>query len=475
MLIAKHQVAAAIEDTLGTAKAAVAADVVETLSADFSQQRNLISRQPASKSLSRGLEYIGRGQSDVTLEMDYKGSGTGVTAPQWGRLLRAAQLTEVDVVPLEFDVTQTTVDLRVGDLIIENVTTPTKVAVVVEDAATGAANVKAVVLAGTFSTNEAVFRHRGYDNAGVRVTASAGNLDETAVLGAAIGKAYVPYSRSEVTFAMTGAWTGGTPADGEVISLTSGGVVVGQYTHLATDGGNVVTAVPIWGTVVASATVASTTGKTNTVSGTPAFTQTEGLRLSVYSNRDTLRRALVGAMANYSLAGGAGESLRFSFELTGKNSDPTDVAHITGATIDNTTPPRLTSDDGYAYIDGVKLPLKNFSHTVGNTVALNADANASEGDQYAIVTARDPECTLDVDQVGVGGFDLWEKWKNARRVQVGIKNGTAAGNTLAFCVTSGQIESLQDGDAEGIATHAIGMRLRRYLEDGDDEFVIAHF
>ena len=433
-------------------------DATDVLDLNFTQQRTVNPRQAARPSLSRTVETIGRSSAQVSFSADAKGSGTALTAPDYGEFLEACLMSEQFVVVLALASAAT---LYVGDLLTGGTSGATGI---VMRTVSATAAVPIFPLSGTFGNSEALTSAYG---------STVPNTDTTALPGTNTALCWRPWSQPALTFATTSTWSGSDPSVGETIIATNStsGLMEGGGTILAVNT-TTTTVEWNWGTLTASSTLVSTSGKTATVHGTPAITQTEGKSLTMRPNRDGLARPVYGAKGTFALQGEAGAQSRFNFTFTGKAGTPTDIGLQTGASFATTVPPRLAS--GLVMIDGIAVPVKSFQVDLNNTVVMRANANSAEGDLRAEITGREPTLTLEVDQIGKGNYDFWTKWLNSTTARIGIQLGSTNGNIIAVVAGAAQITEISDGDVDGVATHTISYALRATTADGDDELFIGH-
>lgn len=436
-------------------------DAVDVLELQFGQSRELIPRQPAIATLSTVVEAIGRGSVSTNFGVDFKGSGTKGTAPDYSNLLSSCLMTQGVLTFL--DLATHTQKTRVGDLITGATSGAT--ALVFKTSSAESLSILILKLSGTFTTSETL---NSTYLGGALGTADAATPEPAGTEGLF----WKPGSQPSLQFAITGAWSGSNPGIGETVTVTTaGGLIEGSGTFVISTAS--VTALEWnWGTISASSTLLSTSGKTATVHATPAILQLIGLSQTMRPNRDGLARPMIGCKGTFAINGEAGGQGKIAFTFTGKPGSPTDIGLQSGTSFATTVPPRLIASD--LNIDGVSYPTKSFQLDLNNTVIMRADANSSEGDLRAEITGRDPGLTIEIDQVGVAALDLWAKWEAGTLVNVSGQLGTAVGNTMSFIARSAQIESIDDGDADGIGTHTVVFKLRKTLAGGDDEFYLGH-
>lgn len=435
------------------------AHAVDVIDLAFTQSRALNPRQTAKASLSKTIEAIGRGQVGLTFAVDVKGSGSALSLPNYDDFLVACLMNQGGAETLQLNAPAS---LGIGDLITGDSSGATAI---VLETKTSATTYAVAVRSGTFSTSEDLNSEYLGDAAAVAHASAP-------LPGTALGFFWNPWSQPALTFDTTGAWSASPPAVGETFAaVTALGEVLGGGTIIAIDGSET-TCEWNWGTLAAGASLISTSAKTATVASPTGVTQTEGKSLTLRPNRAGLARPMYGTKGTFSIRGEAGGQARFNFSFTGKAGTPTDAQLATGATFPTTVPPRLIG--GRIVVNGVPIPTKSFELDINNTVVMSADANATEGDKRADITDRNPQLTLELDQIGVTAFQWWNKWGNGTPVRVGIQLGSTPGNIIGISAGNAQISEIADGDVDGIATHSVTMMLREESTNGNDEIFIAH-
>ncbi len=434
---------------------------LDALESTRSQRRSRIARQLAKESMSREVEAIGRGDITESFQVDAKGSGTATTLPNYNPLLEASLLKTVNTGNLVLTGGGTLFELQPGDLL----TCGAAQLYLMRRAAAGSTNLPCYLVSGTVPISTIVTSSY---LAGATVGTSAASAPFTANLA----KAWLPTTKVLMQGTTTGAWVGGAPAAGEVLSFTTAvpGPVEGQaiFVSWASD---ILTFEWLWGKASPGGGVVSTTGKSIAFSATPAFAFTQGRYLSCRPLRGTLARVLVGCQANFTLRCVAGESGRFEFNLMGKPGAHDDVA-FTGGTIPSIVAPRWIG--GNASVEGIQIPFKSFEFESGNQLAMRQSAQASEGDISAMIAGREPRLRIQLEDTGKGGFDWHAKRASSQPVRMGLQLGNTAGNIISLVIPKGQVDEVEEDDVEGKATNSVTILPNAVTTAGDDEYVIGH-
>lgn len=442
---------------------------IDALEATRRQTRNRIERQLAREAMSTEVEYIGRGDYGLSFQVDAKGSGTAETVPNYSIILEACgmKLLTTAVGNIVTNGSNTVVELHVGDKL--TAAGGTKVAYVTKRTAVGSSTVPVVLVTGSVGNTET------WTSANLNVTAfvTAGASPFTQNLA----RAWQPITKVLMSVNKTAAaFVGGTPAAGEVLTFykTLAGVPIevegqGIFVSLATD---TITFEWLWGIASADGVIASlATSKTAIIHGTPAISWVQGRYLSARPMRAGLARNMMAIQGNATLRCVAGESGRITFDLMGLPSSHSDVA-FTGGTIPSLVPPRWVS--GWANVDGFSIPFKSFEFSFGNNLVMRASPQGVEGDICCMIAGREPRLTFQLEDTGKGGYDWYTKWKNATPVRCGIQIGSAAGNSLSLLIPQGQVDTIDEDDADGLAANSVTLIPRATTAAGDDEFYLTH-
>lgn len=464
-LVRKSQVAMATEAVPGTAVALAGADVVDTLESNRSKTQELIDRQPAGGSLSKGVEAVGRGSAEITFAVDIKGSGTATTVPNFWKAILAALYETVDV--YEVNLTSLSEDLEPGDRISEN--GGDAVAVVVKHVAESgsAVAVPVVPIAGTWTSATQV------DS--VLKGAAVGTTDTTPISAAATGKAAKPISRVVTELDTTADWSSGSPPAGKGITIKDGATVKGQAYFISDESTTTKRIEMSWGTVDDGYTLESTNSggsATTATVATPSNVSTvKGATLTAQLNRANRRDRIVGGISTFTASIEAGQPGRFNFTLRGQAVPPVIEDPLTATGLPTTTPPRFAS--GYVSVDGVRLPVKSIEYDAGAETVQRADANSPNAEAGGVVTGRDPSLRVTLEDTPEAvAHDA--KWTAGTTVRLGVQIGSTPGNTIGFVAEAAQIAEDSPGDADGVATNDITFRLRAVTLAGDDEAYIVH-
>lgn len=470
----KQQILAKIETSEGTSASPGSSDAVLVFEPSIQDTADISDRVPSGPTLSRDFAPIGRKTRTITFKSDFRGSGdvtSPVDPPDWGRFVQACGYRTGTLTVLQLNATAPTAG---GFMVSEVVQDAGGALGVVVAVGTGAGLLNGVrlsvasgflvvaVLSGTFAT-------------GLVGGLSSLSTATVSAVAAYDGLTYQPTSEKSTTIT-TGSWTGTAPAAvGEVLTVEStGGVALGSVQILRDNatGFTNFDATQLYGSIANGNVLRSVGGGTATISAAPVMKRTPSLTIA--HNLDGRRRDLLGARGDFTLAGEVGQPMQFDWSFTGDLGSALDSPQITTTGLSSIRPPRLLGSVVAFRLGAqtLRLPTKRLSFANGATVNPNLDANRAGGATGSNVTDRDPSIQVSVDQVH-SAFD-WEAARDAGTV-VGFAAilGVTVGQIVAITAAQCQVVEVAQGDADGVATFDVTMKLRRYLESGDDEVFLS--
>ena len=468
-LTRKHQIAVVKDASPGTAGTLAASNIVDTLTAEDSSTRQLISREPGGGTLSRSVEAVGQGEASVQVECDVKGSGTSGVAPDWGPFLEGALMAQGDLAELTLDAARTSLDAVIpGGEIVTGATSGAQLLVLSHSGATD--KVYGYKLDATaFQSGEALN--------GELLGNAFDSLAASSFENSTFGVAWTPVSEKRASFELASGHNAVTYADGlgiTIVDPTAGNEVIGQAIVKEING-DVLTVDFAWGTVVANGIVRNSTNSAeDDVAAVPNLTSVSAPTITVGSIRDALSRQIQFGRANVQMQADAGAGGRWTFNVQGQGVDWENAPNLSPAPAINTSPQRMV--DKSVAIDGVFLPVKSVSFDLGAQIVTIQDANAPNGERGGEITDRAASVTVEVEQTNLATLNWQTLRDTATTVNLGIAIQGEAGNRIGIAAPDAQISEISDGDVDGIATHQITFQLRRWAEgSGDDEFVIGHW
>lgn len=109
------------------------------------------------------------------------------------------------------------------------------------------------------------------------------------------------------------------------------------------------------------------------------------------------------------------------------------------------------------------------SFDMGNTVIPRPDANSKTGLISAYINGRNPNGSIDPEEVALTDFDFYRGWFKGDLFDFGFKIGREEGNTIHFFMPKIQNQNVADGDREGMDTMSLEYEAKG---DADDEVEI---
>tara|TARA_Y100000593_G_C4308830_1_gene337256 strand:+ start:462 stop:1394 length:933 start_codon:yes stop_codon:yes gene_type:complete len=296
---------------------------------------------------------------------------------------------------------------------------------------------------------------------GVKVESTKG----TAVVPVG-GDAIIAYDvsfKKEVTMAERrggGASLGHT--HGQVIDSTRAGRAT-FTTELKSDGTS-----PYW--TNESQTLFNACGLSlSTATYTPSSSFSTHTTITLYQWLDGKLYAIYGAMGTFTIKNESGGRVLVDWDFLGIWASPTDTS-IPTPTWETATPMRTNDSSGSLTVHSDSIKVGSFSFDVGNEVGLREDVGAAGGAISAIITSRNPTCSIDPEDDTVANHDFYGKWLAGTQaaLAIAVTDGT---DTMTLTLPKFQYTELTQADRHGIATlDATGVAIQNSA--ADDEFTM---
>lgn len=282
------------------------------------------------------------------------------------------------------------------------------------------------------------------------------------------------------TMALTGA-PAGNPVPGEYIL----GGIAGTGFFIRVDGTTMMF-VQLVAFVAAETITGTVSGFTATVHGTPAFTdigkayRPNSVNPPSFTGAqymDGKRKLAFGARADATFqVGGVGQIGYTQFTLSGKMTQPTDVALLAGVSVPRVVPETFLGAQvktvDLADID--LLCVDSFSLALNNTLARRACANEATGIISYRNTDRRPMITIDPEQELEAAINFFVKFAAGTQFGFYAQIGQTVGRRVIICAPRCQYQELGEGDRDNIATHTAQLLCcSGGSPGGDDDFIIA--
>jgi hypothetical protein len=473
-LTRKAQILFKKETAEGVNSNPVGTDAVLVFEPDISDEVDIADRVPAGPTLSRDFTPPGRKTRQITFQSDFRGNGDTsipIASPDWGTMLECAGYLEGAPQELTLAGAPTGSGFQIGEIVNESASIRAIVLAVLR------AGVP-VPIADASGDQLIVWQFQGTlaGGAGTLTGESSGTtraLTGPEVFAAFEGIGYAPTSDEWINVT-TGAWAAAPPVGvGEVIKVLDGAGNPKGALQIIVDNGSMldIDCVQLWGIVENGDTLEAAALDTATVNAAPTMVRTPSATIRM--NKDGRQLDLEGARGDFVLSGESGENLVFNWTWSGEPGTDIDALPASTSGLSTIRPPRLFGAI-VALGQGTelsRLPNKSVEYNATNTVTPDLDSNSAGGAIGSNVGDRDPTLTISVNQVH-SAFDFRGLRDAGTLIRFAAILGQTAGNVCGIVIPQGQIVSVAEGDADGVATFDVGIKARRILEAGDDELVI---
>lgn len=203
------------------------------------------------------------------------------------------------------------------------------------------------------------------------------------------------------------------------------------------------------------------------VTYTPASSAIPSMTLALYE--DGVCYKMWGARGEVSLDLEAGKPGMLHFNFLGADFSVTDVALLSGASYDSTTP--VAFMNASFQISAYSAVIEKLALAMNNTLALRPSVNAGGGYLSAAITDRDPKGSIDPEMVLVATEDFFGDWRSGTLAALTATVGAVAGNIATITAPKCRYNTIGHEDREGIRT--LGLDFDLTLNAGDDELSIA--
>jgi len=201
----------------------------------------------------------------------------------------------------------------------------------------------------------------------------------------------------------------------------------------------------------------------------PASSGVPSATVDLYKDGKMIR--IYGARGNVALSGNVGEPVFLDFTFTGVYDAETDTA-LLSPTYETTDPQPLLN--AAAKVDGYSAVFAAMNMDMANTVAERASANASKGILSFHITERNPQITVDAEDVLVATKDFKGRLVANNTGYFVANVGSTAGNKVTIGAPTIEYDSVGDSDREGISVADLTLNaVSTTPSSGDDEVQIA--
>lgn len=241
------------------------------------------------------------------------------------------------------------------------------------------------------------------------------------------------------------------------------GGTVSVTTEAYYDGSNL----PDWATVLLPACGWVNSGGTFSPKSEGPGSNVKTLTIGGYF--DGSYRQIHGCMGTFTISLVTGEPVVFNWTFSGKWTNPADVS-IIDPTYPTTIPMRMAG--GSVAWSSVNLCTQSVSVDAGNTVILRECAGDLSGIKTGLVTDRKPMVTANPEMVLAGTQNRHSQWLSMSANSLVITTGASSENRLVITLPKAQIQSIQQGERNGLLTDEITW-MATANDDPDEELTIA--
>lgn len=191
--------------------------------------------------------------------------------------------------------------------------------------------------------------------------------------------------------------------------------------------------------------------------------------LTLYCYYDGMLHKLTGAMGTFVVNAEAGQIATIQWTFTGVFNAPTATATPTPS-FTSVTPPLVESCSfAIGATASSVFVLQNISIDVQNNVIPRADANSAKGFNSMYITGRNPQVTINPEQVPEASHPFWGDFTSAARKAITFAIGGTAGNKAEVSIPNAQISGMSYTDRDGIRVYDITMMANTTTAAGNDE------
>lgn len=203
---------------------------------------------------------------------------------------------------------------------------------------------------------------------------------------------------------------------------------------------------------------------------TPTTGGTSPTTLTMGQYTDGLLEQIAGAVGNCKLAFRAGETVKASYDFTGKHVTPTDTA-ILAPTYDTQKPPRWAG--ATCTIGGTDYKISQMDIDFGNVIAPRYDESDATGVHAFCVSDRDITVSMLVEATLLATKDWFGDHLASTEVALSNAWGSGTNNVLTLACPKLQLRSVpRKEDSEGVVMWRLEFQANRSAAAGDDELTL---
>lgn len=205
----------------------------------------------------------------------------------------------------------------------------------------------------------------------------------------------------------------------------------------------------------------------------PESDESNHASVTIYVYKDGTLRKLTGARGDLSIDIQAGRYGKASFTFKGMWNSVTDASIVTPDAPDEAISPAIVESSSFSW--GGYAPVASaVSFALQNVLSRRESVNSANKGVHSIrIADRSPVGSFNADAVVEATHPFWSDFENATARAITITLGSSAGNICTIAGPQCALESIEDGDDEGVMLYSLGFKLYKNASAGDDELTIA--
>jgi hypothetical protein len=206
----------------------------------------------------------------------------------------------------------------------------------------------------------------------------------------------------------------------------------------------------------------------------PCSSNKKSVTLYIYDldSASAVLHKVTGAIGDVKLKATAGQYGVLDFTFRGNYNADADVALPSAPTYDTTVPPVVESCQ--LTVNSVNsLVIQEISLSMDNAIIEREDVNSANGLKGFEITGRDPKGTINPEAVLAATYNFTADWAASAQRALSMVVGSVAGNRVMITAPKLVIESVSDGDRNGLLTRDVPFRLGQNA--GNDEVVLKFY
>lgn len=198
--------------------------------------------------------------------------------------------------------------------------------------------------------------------------------------------------------------------------------------------------------------------------------------------KDGVFESMAGCRGSVSITGNIGEPVLFNFTFQGIKNAVVDSGNVSGITYDTLVPPVLlgatvtAGDDAITTLGGQRtVCATSFGIDMAADVQYRRCMSASTGIDGIYQNGRVPTLTIDPEQAPELDFEFMANYFAGDSNRMNIDVGSTAANKFRFIMPTMTLQSIGQGDRNGIITRDVSFALNSGSSSsvsGDNEFAI---